>query len=99
MVGEGTLWGDVGVHIGIVVGGGGSLDHVIMLGFGDKAVGCDSAALGVILLVNRAVVGLGGIGSCLGVFGGWWGHCWMVERKWWVRGSAKARLHVQLLLA
>ena len=69
MVGKGTLWGDMGVHMGVIVGRGGSLDCAIVLGFGDEAVGHDLVDLGVILLVNGAVVGLGVIGSSLGVIG------------------------------
>ena len=49
--------------MGLMVGGGGSLDHAIVLGFGNEAVWHDSAALGDISLVNGAVVGLGRIGQ------------------------------------
>ena len=68
-MGEGALWDDVGTWMGLVGGVGGLLDGSIMLEFEDKVVGCDSAALGVILLTNVAVVGLGGIGSSLGMVG------------------------------
>ena len=68
-MGEGALWDDVGTWMGLVGGVGGLLDGSIMLEFEDKVVGCDLAALGVILLTNVAVVGLGGIGSSLGMVG------------------------------
>ena len=63
------MWDDVGTWMGLFGGVGGLLDGSIMLEFEDKVVGCDSAALGVILLTNVAVVGLGGIGSSLGMVG------------------------------
>ena len=65
-VGEGALWDDVGTWMGLV---GGLLNGSIMLEFEDKVVGRDSAALGVISLMNVAVAGLGRIGSSSGMVG------------------------------
>ena len=69
VVGARVLWGDVGVCMGLAVGRGGSLDCVIVLGFGDEVVGHHLVALGIILLANGAVVGLGRIGLSLGMVG------------------------------
>ena len=66
MVGEGALWDDVGTWMGLV---GGLLNGSIMLEFEDKVVGRDLAALGVISLMNVAIVGLGRIGSSSGMVG------------------------------
>ena len=68
-VGEGALWDNVGTWMGLVGGVGGLLDGSIVLELEDKVVGCDSGALGIVLLTNVAVVGLGGIGSSLGMVG------------------------------
>ena len=72
MVGVGALLGDVGACMGLIVRGGGSfqlLGHPIMLVFGSEVVGRNSAAFGVVSLANGAVVGLGRIGSSLGMVG------------------------------
>ena len=68
-VGEGVLWDDVGTRMGLVGGVGGLLDGLIALELKDKVVGCNSEALGIVSLTNVAVVGLGGIGSSLGMAG------------------------------
>ena len=41
------------------------LDRLIELGFENKVVECNLADLGIVLLTNVAIVGLGGIGSSL----------------------------------
>ena len=69
VVGVKTLWGDVWAHVGFIMVNGGVLNRSITLGFEHKVVGRDSAALGVISLMNVAIVGLGGIGSSLGMVG------------------------------
>ena len=51
--------------MGLVMVNGGVLDRLIE----HKVVGCDLAALDVVSLMNVAVVGLGGIGSRLGMMG------------------------------
>ena len=72
VVGIKTLWGDIGACMGLVMGGGCSLHllgHPIVLVFGSEVVGCDSVAFGIISLVNVVVVGLGQVGSSLGMMG------------------------------
>ena len=51
--------------MGLVMVNGGVLDHSIE----HKVVGHDLAALGIVLLMNMAIVGLGRIGSGLGMTG------------------------------
>ena len=65
MTGVGTLWDDVWAHVGLVMVNGGVLDRSIE----HMVVGRDLAALGIVSLTNVAVVGLGGIGSSLGMAG------------------------------
>ena len=55
--------------MGPVMGDGGVLDRLIKLGFENKVVEHDSVALGIISLMNVAILGLGGIGSSLGMVG------------------------------
>ena len=69
MTGVETLWGDMWARVGLVMVNGGVLDHSITLRFEHKVVGRDSVALGIISLMNVAVVSLGGIGSSLGMTG------------------------------
>ena len=68
-VSEGALWDDVGTRMGLIGGIGGLLGGSIMLELEDKVVGCNLAALDVVLLMNVAIVGLGGIGLSLGMAG------------------------------
>ena len=67
-----TSWGDIGARMGLVVGGG-SLLHLlgcpITLVFGSEVVGRDSVAFGIVSLANVVVVGLGQVGSSLGMTG------------------------------
>ena len=55
--------------MGLVMGNWDVLDHSIKLGFENKVVECGSAAFGIVLSVNVAVMGLGGVGSSLGMVG------------------------------
>ena len=55
--------------MGLVMGNWDVLDHSIKLGFENKVVECGSAAFGIVLSVNVAVMGLGGVGSSLGMMG------------------------------
>ena len=58
----GTLLGDVGARMGLIVRGGGLfqlLGHSIALVFGSEVVGRDSAAFGVVSLANVVMVSLG----------------------------------------
>ena len=66
--GVGMLWGDVGVHMGLIVGNGSSLGRSIALRVENVEVGHDSAAFGVVSLaivtvVIVAVVGLVLVGA------------------------------------
>ena len=72
MVGIKTLWGDMGACIGLIVGDGGwlwLLGCPITWVVGSEVMGRDSAAFGVVLLANVAVMGLGGVGLSLGMAG------------------------------
>ena len=64
-----TSWGDIRARVGLVVADGVVIDHSITLGFENKGVERDLAALGVVSLTNVAVLGLGGIGSSSGMVG------------------------------
>ena len=55
--------------MGLVGGIGGLLDGSIALEFKNKVVGCNLATFGIVSLANRAVVGLRGVGSSLGMVG------------------------------
>ena len=54
-------------RVGLVMGDGGVIDRSIKLGFENEVVEHDSVALGIVSLMNMAVVGLVG----LGMLGGW----------------------------
>ena len=58
-----ALWGDVWACVGLVLVNGGVLNRSIE----HKVVGRDSAAVGIISLANVVVVGLGRVGSNLGM--------------------------------
>ena len=60
MVGEGTLWGDMGVHMGLTVGIEDLPNGLMTLEFEHKVVGHDSVAFGVVLLVRWVWECLGG---------------------------------------
>ena len=65
-VGVGMLWGDVGQRKGLIVDSGDwlkLLGHLDVQVFGNKMVVCNSTALGIVSLVNAAVVGLVLIGA------------------------------------
>ena len=64
-----TSWGDVWAHVGLIIAERGVLDRSITLWFKNEVVECGSAAFGIISLVNVAVMGLGGVGSSLGMVG------------------------------
>ena len=64
-----TSWDDVWARVGLVMGDWGVLNCSIELGIENKGVAHDLAALGVVSLTNMAVLGLGGIGSSLGMVG------------------------------
>ena len=64
-----TLWGDVWACVGLIIADGGVLNHSIMLGFENEVVECGLAAFGIVSSVNMAVMGLGGVGSSLGMAG------------------------------
>ena len=55
--------------MGLVMGYWDVLNHLIKLGFENKVVECNLAALCVVSLTNVAVVGLGRIGSSLDMVG------------------------------
>ena len=65
VTGVGTLWDDVWARVGLIMVNRGVLDRLIE----HRVVGRDSAALGVVSLTNVVVVGLGRIGSSLGMAG------------------------------
>ena len=62
-----TSWGDMWAHVGLIMGDGGVLNCSIMLGFENEVVEHSLAAFGVASSVNMAIVGLGGVGSSLGM--------------------------------
>ena len=64
-----TSWGDMWARVGLVIADGGVLDHSITLGFENEVVEHGLAAFGVISSVNVAAMGLGGVGSSLGMVG------------------------------
>ena len=69
MMGIETLWGDMCTCVGLIMGDGGVLNHSIMLGFENEVVEHGLGAFGIVLLVNVDVVGLGRVGSSLGMVG------------------------------
>ena len=64
-----NLWSDVQAHVGLVIADGGVINRSITLGFENGVVELGSAAFGIISLVNVGVMGLGGVGSSLGMAG------------------------------
>ena len=63
------LWGDMWARVGLVIADGGVINHSITLGFKNGVVELGLAAFGVISSVNVAAMGLGGVGSSLGMVG------------------------------
>ena len=63
------LWGDMWAHVGLVMGNWDVLDCLIELRFENKVVEHNLVALGIVLLTNMAILGLGGIGLSLGMVG------------------------------
>ena len=66
MMGVETSQGDMWAHVRLVMGDWDVLNHLNKLGFENKVVECNLVALGIISLVNVAIVGLGMVGALLG---------------------------------